>query len=51
MKAQSLNAKNNHKKNKKNAVLKSLEKAFNEAKEIRDGKKEGLTLEQIFLAY
>jgi len=32
------------------AVLKELEEAFAEAKEIKDGKKQGLTLEQILLA-
>ena len=35
---------------KKKAVLKELEEAFAEAKEIKDGKKQGLTLEQILLA-
>lgn len=35
---------------KKKAVLKELEEAFTEAKEIKDGKKQGLTLEQILLA-
>jgi len=32
------------------AVLKELEEAFAGAKEIKDGKKQGLTLEQILLA-
>ncbi len=32
------------------AVLKELEEAFTGAKEIKDGKKQGLTLEQILLA-
>jgi len=35
---------------KKKAILKELEEAFCEAKEIKDGKKHGLTLEQILLA-
>ncbi len=35
---------------RKKAVLKELEDAFNEAKDIKDGKKQGLTLEQILLA-
>jgi len=34
----------------KKAILKELEEAFTEAKEIKDGKKQGLTLEQILLA-
>jgi len=34
----------------KKAVLKELEEAFAEAKEIKDGKKKGITLEQILLA-
>jgi len=37
------------KSSKKKAVLKELEAAFLEAKEIRDGKKQGLTLDQILL--
>jgi len=32
---------------KKNAVLEELEAAFIEAKDIKDGKKQGLTLEEI----
>jgi hypothetical protein len=35
---------------KKKAVLKELEEAFAEAKDIKEGKKQGLTLEQILLA-
>ena len=35
---------------RKKAVLKELEEAFAEAKEIKDGKKQGLTLEQILLS-
>jgi uncharacterized protein (DUF1697 family) len=35
------------KSSQKNEVLKELENAFVEAKEIKDGKKSGLTLEQI----
>jgi len=35
---------------KKKAVLKELEEGFAEAKEIKDGKKQGLTLEQILFA-
>jgi benzoyl-CoA reductase/2-hydroxyglutaryl-CoA dehydratase subunit BcrC/BadD/HgdB len=35
---------------RKKALLKELEEAFSEAKEIKDGKKQGLTLEQILLA-
>ena len=38
------------KSSKKKAALKELEEAFAEAKEIKDGKKKGLTLEQILLA-
>lgn len=38
------------KSSRKKAVLKELEEAFAEAKEIKDGKKQGLTLEQILLA-
>ena len=37
------------KSSKKKAVLKELEAAFAEAKEIKDGKKQGLTLDQILL--
>ena len=36
------------KSSQKNEVLKELENALVEAKEIKDGKKQGLTLEQIF---
>jgi len=32
---------------KKKAILKELENAFTEAKEIKEGKKQGFTLEQI----
>lgn len=35
------------KSSKKQAVLKELEAAFAEAKEIKDGKKQGLKLEEI----
>ena len=35
---------------RKKAVLKELEEAFTEAKEIKDGKNQGLTLHQILLA-
>ena len=35
------------KSSRKKAVLKELEEAFSEAKEIKDGKKQGFTLEQI----
>jgi benzoyl-CoA reductase/2-hydroxyglutaryl-CoA dehydratase subunit BcrC/BadD/HgdB len=35
---------------KKKTVLKELEAAFSEAKEIKDGKKQGYSLEQILLA-
>ncbi len=35
------------KASKKKAVLKELEEAFAEAKEIKEGKKPGLTIEQI----
>ena len=35
------------KSSKKNAVLKELEAAFAEAKEIKTGKKEGVTIEEI----
>ena len=38
------------KSSRKKAVLKELEEAFSEAKEIKDGKKTGLTLAQILLA-
>ncbi len=34
---------------RKKAVLKELEEAFTEAKDIKDGKKQGFTLEQILL--
>lgn len=37
------------KSSKKKAVLFELEQAFKEAKDIRDGKKDGITLEQILL--
>jgi len=37
------------KSSRKKAVLKELEEAFNEAKDIKDGKKQGFTLEQILL--
>jgi hypothetical protein len=36
--------------NKKKAVLKELEAAFSEAKEIKEGKRQGYTLEEIILA-
>jgi len=36
--------------NKKKAVLKELEAAFLEAKDIKEGKKQGFTLEEIILA-
>lgn len=35
---------------KKKTVLKELEAAFSEAKEIKEGKKQGFSLEQILLA-
>jgi benzoyl-CoA reductase/2-hydroxyglutaryl-CoA dehydratase subunit BcrC/BadD/HgdB len=35
---------------KKKTVLKELEAAFSEAKEIKEGKKQGYSLEQILLA-
>lgn len=34
---------------RKKEILKELEDAFSEAKEIKDGKKQGLTLEQILI--
>ncbi len=34
---------------RRKAVLKELEKAFAEAKEIKDGKKQAIVLEEIFL--
>lgn len=37
------------KSSKKQTVLKELEAAFAEAKEIKDGKKQGLKLEEILL--
>jgi hypothetical protein len=36
-------------KSQKKAVLKELKEAFAEAKAIKEGKKQGLTLEQILL--
>lgn len=35
------------KPSKRQAVLKELEEAFSEAKDIRDGKKQGLTLDEL----
>jgi len=37
------------KASRKKAALKELEEAFMEAKEIKEGRKQGLTLEQILL--
>ena len=39
------------KSSKKESTLKELEAAFTEAKKIRDGKKHGVTLDQILKAY
>jgi len=38
------------KSSKKYAVLKELEMAFTEAKDIQEGKKQGVTLEQVLLS-